>query len=73
MKRLKFISHFVVEALCVNLSSLPPKEAMEPFVCRDIIDTVICLIYLDHLREHWNVEMYRGVLRTDTQYDRIVT
>lgn len=49
MKRLKFISQFVVEAVCANLSSLPPKEAMEPLVCRDIIDTVICLIYLDHL------------------------
>lgn len=51
MKRLKFISHFVVEALCANLSSLPPKEAMEPLICRDIIDTVICLIYLDHLHQ----------------------
>lgn len=45
MKRLKFISHFVVEELCANLRSLPPKEAMEPLVCRDI-DTVMCLIYL---------------------------
>lgn len=48
MKRLKFISHFVVEALCANLRSLPPKQAMELLVCKDI-DFALCFIYLVHL------------------------
>lgn len=43
MKRLKFISHFVEEALCANLRSLPPKQAMEPLV-RKVIDFVLCHI-----------------------------
>lgn len=43
MKRLKFISHFVVEASCANLRSLPPKEAMELLVCRDIDNVMPCI------------------------------
>lgn len=60
MKRLKFISHFVVEELCANLRSLPPKEAMEPLVCRDI-DTVMWLIIsasVYKFGQHWNIDEY---------------
>lgn len=55
MKRLKFISHFVVEASCANLRSLPPKEAMELLVCRDI-DNVMCLVYLDNTLQYMRID-----------------
>lgn len=66
MKRLKFISHFVVEALCANLRSLPPKELMEALVCRDIINDVPCIsgspLSVYNFREHWNTIRIRYVV-----------
>ena len=61
MKRLKFISHFVVEALCASLRSLPPKQAMELLVCKDI-DFVLCFIYLIRLHQFttsWDIILER--------------
>lgn len=58
MKRLKFISHFVVEALCANLRSLPPKEVMEALVCRDIINHVPCIS-----RSPLSVYKFRNTIR----------
>lgn len=68
MKRLKFISHLVEEALCANLRSLPPKQAMELLVCK-VIDVVLCVILIYISRASCQcitlcmIYMY-GVLRT---------
>ena len=35
------MSVFVLEDLCFNLRSLPPKDAMVPVVSKDILDNVV--------------------------------